>query len=73
VNRPPLSWIVGFARFWYGFIIGDDWTLAATVVVGLGITALLLSLHITAWWLVPALVIVTIAADLRRAGRARRR
>ena len=72
MNRPPLNWIVGVGRFWYHFIIGDDWTIAATVIIGLALTALLLSLHISAWWLVPTLVIITIAADLRRASRVRR-
>ena len=37
----PLSWLVGFGRFWYRFIIGDDWTVAAALAVGLAVTALL--------------------------------
>lgn len=36
-----LSWLVGFGRFWYHFIIGDDWTVAAALAVGLALTALL--------------------------------
>jgi hypothetical protein len=64
-----LSWVVAFGRFWYGFIIGDDWTLAATVAVGLVITAVLQANGITAWWLVPALVIVMVSVSLRRASR----
>ena len=31
-----------FGRFWYEFIIGDDWKIAAAVVVALGLTFLLL-------------------------------
>jgi hypothetical protein len=31
-----------FGRFWYDFIIGDDWKIAAAVVVALGLTALLM-------------------------------
>ena len=27
------SGVVAFARFWYHFIVGDDWVIAATVVV----------------------------------------
>ena len=30
-----LFWLVGFGRFWYHFIIGDDWTVAAALAVGL--------------------------------------
>jgi hypothetical protein len=63
------SWVVAFGRFWYGFIIGDDWTLAATVAVGLVITAVLKVNGIAAWWLVPALVIIMVGVSLRRARR----
>jgi hypothetical protein len=33
--------IKGFGRFWYDFIVGDDWKIAAFVVLALGIGALL--------------------------------
>jgi hypothetical protein len=67
--RLLISWIVAFGRFWYGFIIGDDWTLAATVAVGLVVTAFLKANGITAWWLVPVLVIVMVGVSLLRARR----
>ena len=60
------SWLVAFARFWYDFIVGDDWTLAAAAVVSLGITALLVRGGITAWWLTPVAAIAVVAASLRR-------
>jgi len=31
-----------FGRFWYEFIVGDDWKIAAAVVVALGLTFLLM-------------------------------
>jgi hypothetical protein len=62
-----ISWIVGFGRFWYHFIVGDDWTLALSVVIGLAITAVLTSSGIPAWWLVPILVIAMVGISLRRA------
>jgi hypothetical protein len=64
------SWVVAFGRFWYGFIIGDDWTLAATVAVGLVLTAVATAQGIVAWWLVPLLVIIAVGISLRRASRA---
>jgi hypothetical protein len=64
-----ISWIVGFGRFWYHFIVGDDWTLALGVVVGLAITGILKSSGIQAWWLVPILVIAMLGISLRRAAR----
>jgi hypothetical protein len=63
------SWIVGFGRFWYGFIIGDDWTVAAAIAAGLVVTALLNASHVPAWWLVPAIVVIMVGVSLRRASR----
>ena len=63
------SWVVGFFRFWYHFIIGDDWTIAAAVALGLLLTAILNSQKLPAWWTVPVVAIVAIAISLRRARR----
>jgi len=70
--NPPLSWIVGFGRFWYHFIIGDDWTMAAAVAVGLSLTAILNANHVTAWWLIPVMVVIMLGVSLRRASGANR-
>jgi hypothetical protein len=64
-----ISWPVAFVRFWYHFIIGDDWTVAAAVGAGLILTALLNNAHITAWWLVPLIVITMLGLSLRRASK----
>jgi len=56
----------GFFRFWYGFIVGDDWTVAAAVGLALLITAALNQRGIVAWWLLPLTVVVITAASLRR-------
>lgn len=34
-----MKFLTAFGRFWYDFIIGDDWKVAAAVLVGLAITA----------------------------------
>ncbi len=64
-----IRWPKAFGRFWYHFIIGDDWTVAAAVAVGLVLTAVLNSAHITAWWLVPLIVVIMLGASLRRASK----
>lgn len=33
-----MRWIRGFARFWWEFIVGDDWLVAVAVLVGLAAT-----------------------------------
>jgi hypothetical protein len=66
------SWLVAFGRFWYGYIFGDDWTIAVAVFIGLAVTAVLNANHIVAWWLIPVIVFVMLGISLRRA-RPRRR
>ena len=64
-----MRWIIGFGRFWYHFIIGDDWTVAVAVTVAIGVTAALVSLHVNAWWLMPVVVVAMLGVSLRRASR----
>jgi hypothetical protein len=53
-----------FLRFWYDFIVGDDWSIAAGVVAALAITALLEHEGVPAWWLLPVAVVVVLAFSL---------
>jgi hypothetical protein len=57
-----------FARFWYDFIVGDDWTIAAWVVGIVGATGLL-ARRWDVWPLLPLAVIAALALSLRRAVR----
>jgi hypothetical protein len=57
------------ARFVYGFIFGDDWSVAVVILLGLVITAWLISNGIAAWWLVPSLAIAMTGVSLLRARR----
>lgn len=65
------SWIVAFGRFWYGFIFGDDWTVAAAVFIGLVVTGILNANHIVAWWLMPIIVVVVTGVSLQRTSARR--
>ncbi len=58
----------GFGLFWWDFIVGDDWRIAAGVVLALAVTAVAAT-GIAAWWIVPVAVIVLLAASLRRGTR----
>ena len=60
------SWLAAFGRFWYDFIIGDDWTVAVAVLAGLIVTGILNANNIVAWWLMPIIVIVMTGISVRR-------
>jgi hypothetical protein len=65
-----VRFLVGFGRFWYEFIVGDDWTIAAAIVAALIVTSVLVRAHVASWWLLPVVVIVFLAASLWRAVRS---
>jgi hypothetical protein len=61
-----LRWLTAFGRFWYDFVIGDDWTVAVTVAVALVVTRLLHDAGVSTWWLVPAAATAVVGLSLRR-------
>ena len=62
-----MKYLVNFGQFWYDFVVGDDWTVAAGVVIALAITAVLSWRGVAAWWLMPIAVVVLLAVSLQRA------
>ena len=59
-----------FGRFWWDFVIGDDWRIAAGVAIALGATGGLAATHQPAWWLLPVAVALLLYLSLRRAARS---
>ncbi len=64
-----LKWLKAFGNFWYGFIIGDDWTVAAAIVAALLAVWGLHSAGIVAWWLLPVVVVASVGLSIRRVER----
>jgi hypothetical protein len=62
-----VRYLVAFGRFWYAFIVGDDWLVAVGVVVALGVTALLAHHGLPAWWLMPLAVVALLGTSVWRA------
>lgn len=60
-----------FLRFLWDFVIGDDWRIAAGVVVALGVTALVAGTSVSAWWILPIAVALLLAVSVWRVARAR--
>jgi hypothetical protein len=56
-----------FGRFWWEFVVGDDWISALGVVLALAGTAAVAADGIPAWWLLPLAVASILYASLRRA------
>ena len=64
-----MRWLKSFGLFWWDFIVGDDWIVAAAVIAGLALTALLTHAGINAWWLLPLLAVGLIPLSIWRLQR----
>ena len=67
-----MTHLKNFLLFWYDFIVGDDWVVAAGVVVTLFISSTLAHRDVSAWWLMPAAVVVILSVSLWRETRRSR-
>lgn len=61
-----VRWVGGFLFFWYDFIIGDDWRVAAGVVAGF---FAIHTLGVSSWWLMPVVVVIMLSSTLLEATR----
>ena len=65
-----MRYIIAFLKFWYNFIVGDDWTIVASVALANSVTFWLAQSNIQAWWLLPVAAILTLGVSIWRATRA---
>jgi hypothetical protein len=56
-------------RFLWDFVVGDDWRIAAGVVIALGATAALAGAGVAAWWLLPVATLGLLGASVWRGAR----
>ena len=65
-----MKWLAQFGKFWYDFLIGDDWRLAVGVVAA--ISGLFVAAHrgVNWWWLLPfavaLLLVISVTHEMRR-------
>jgi hypothetical protein len=64
-----VKYLRSFALFWWNFIVGDDWRVAAGLAVALGLTSLLTHQGVNAWWLLPIAIALLLAGSLWRETR----
>jgi hypothetical protein len=62
-----VSRLAAFGRFWWDFVVGDDWIVAAGIVLALVLTALVADDDVSAWWILPVAVVALLVLSLRRA------
>jgi uncharacterized membrane protein len=67
-NR-AIARLKSFGLFWYDFVIGDDWQIAAGVALGLALTFALSLVSSLAWIVGPVAVAVLLPWGIRRALR----
>ena len=61
-----------FGHFWYDFVIGDDWRMAAAAVVILAITWLAAHHRVNLWWFAPLAVVTVVAGSVLHVRRGSR-
>jgi hypothetical protein len=64
--------VSSFGLFWWDFVVGEDWRVAAGVALALGLSALIAGVGIPAWWVLPPAVAIVLALSIRRAIRSQR-
>jgi hypothetical protein len=66
-----MRYVVAFARFWYDFVIGEDWTIAVAVVAAVVCTDLLVRAGHNAWYFLPVAVGTGLTLSVLRAEEGR--
>ena len=61
-----MRYLVAFGRFWWDFVVGDDWTVAAGVAAALGAVGILTHEGVDAWWLLPLAIALLTAISVWR-------
>ena len=69
IRNKPIQMLKSFVVFWIDFIIGDDWRMAAGLLVGFSVTASIALSPLT-WIVIPLFVVLSLSYSLSRAVRA---
>jgi hypothetical protein len=67
-----MTYLKHFLLFWYDFIVGDDWRIAAGVGMALVLSAALARRDLNAWWVMLVTVAIMLVASLWRETRRSR-
>ena len=65
-----MRYVRAFARFWWDFVVGDDWRAAAGIAGLLALTWFLEHQGYDVWWLLPLGIALVLVESVRREARA---
>jgi hypothetical protein len=65
-----MRYVGSFGRFWWDFVVGDDWRVAAGLAIAFALTWLLGHNGIEAWWVLPVAVPLVLLESVWREARA---
>jgi hypothetical protein len=65
-----MRYVRSFGLFWWDFVVGDDWRVAAGLAITIGLTSLLTHKGVNAWWLLPVAVALLLAGAVFRPRKA---
>jgi hypothetical protein len=65
-----MRYVRAFGRFWWNFVVGDDWRVALGLAGGLALTWLLAHYDEPAWWVLPVVVAALLVGSVLRESRA---
>ena len=64
-----MRYVFAFVRFWWDFIVGDDWRVAAGLLVAFVLTWVLAHHEVAAWWVLPLAVALLLVGSVAREAR----
>jgi hypothetical protein len=64
-----MKFLTTFARFWYDFIVGDDWRLAAGTIAAIAVVTIAANNDVNAWWVLVVMVSALLAVSVSMAAR----
>ena len=64
-----MSYVRAFGRFWWDFVVGDDWRVAVGIAVALALTWVLARDDVPVWWLLPLAVVILLGGSVLREAR----
>ena len=65
-----MRFLITFLRFWYDFVVGDDWRLAAGVIVAIAVTYAVAHAGLNWWWILPGAIAALLSASVALGARA---